>query len=127
MEVKIYAGQKLLTTTKEYVTIVKIEGNDILVSYKGKIYKRSKSIIGKKLFIVERDTVKPPNEVPATYFKPAPKRACYDCMEMRRGDCFGQKRPCEFFRPAPSVSREEVNNWPKYGDATYYRLKGFRK
>lgn len=46
---------------------------------------------------------------------------CENCMEKKKGDCFGAKAICEFFRPSPT-SIEGKEDWPKYGDATFFRL-----
>ena len=42
---------------------------------------------------------------------------------MRRGDCFGGTgMVCEFYRFAPTIPQAERDSWPKYGDATYFRM-----
>lgn len=51
---------------------------------------------------------------------------CENCMEKKNGDCFGAKNVCEFFRPSPT-NIEGKDNWPKYGDATYFRLTRGKK
>lgn len=120
--ISLFEGQELLTLTKETVIIKKIENEFIYLEYKKKIYKRRKSIIGKKLFIINKQysqntaSQKPLND------SDIPSYTCKNCMEMRKGECFGKSEICEFFRYAPTISKDEINNWPKYGDATYYRM-----
>ena len=48
-------------------------------------------------------------------------------MSNRRGDCFGRSEICEDFKSVPSITIEEKNNWPKYGDATYYKYYKYKK
>ena len=43
---------------------------------------------------------------------------CKYCMEYRNGNCFGESKICNDFRPSPEISKEEVNNWPKYGSVS---------
>jgi len=130
MEPYIFVGQKLKTTTNEYVTITKIDRDFIYVYYKGYVHKREKSIIGKKLFIDEDDNAKKEttNTAASTTIKKEtsnnPSRSCSNCMSMKNGDCLGGKSICEFYRNSPSISQEEMASWPKYGDATYLRLHG---
>lgn len=50
-------------------------------------------------------------------------RTCKNCMLMRSGECSGNK-VCEHFKYAPTVSEEETDKWPKYGDATYFKRFG---
>jgi hypothetical protein len=126
----IFLGQRLKTITNEYVTIEKIEDRYIYVSYKNKTYKREKNIIGKKLFIIQ-DEIKnsadeafeTPSKGPSKDINSSSRETCKNCMEMRKGECIGKQSICEFFRYAPNISKEELDNWPKYGDATYFRMK----
>jgi hypothetical protein len=52
---------------------------------------------------------------------------CNDCALQRMGDCCGQKSICSFFRACPTISLEEKENWPKYGDATAFRMSFGRR
>jgi len=52
---------------------------------------------------------------------------CKNCMEMKCGECFGQKNICEFYRYSPSATEETKRNWPKYGDATALKIGEFRR
>ena len=81
---------------------------------KGKNYKRNKSIIGKKLFILDNITDTQEEVV---------KQICNNCLILKKGDCFGKKVICKDYKHVASVSKEEISNWPEYGDATYYRMK----
>ena len=47
---------------------------------------------------------------------------CQDCMLLKRGDCFGEKEICDFFKFSPSVTQREKERWPQYGDATAFKL-----
>ncbi|NCB42144.1 MAG: hypothetical protein EOM59_05945 [Clostridia bacterium] len=130
MEPYIFIGQKLKTTTNEYVTITKIDRDFIYVYYKGYVHKREKSIIGKKLFVIEDKKVKKETKdttttkTKKTKGSNKPGRSCNNCMKMKNGECLGGKSICKFYRNSPSISQEEMASWPKYGDATYLRLHG---
>lgn len=52
------------------------------------------------------------------------KSICFSCMKYRSNECFGGKK-CSEYRKAPDISKDEMENWPQYGDATYYRLRGY--
>jgi hypothetical protein len=51
-----------------------------------------------------------------------PRKSCKNCIEMRKQECVGEDTICQFYRYAPSISIAEMENWPKYGDASYYRF-----
>lgn len=109
----IHLYQKLKTTTNEFATIVKIEKDEIVVFYKGNLYRRNKSIIGKKLFIA--DVVSDKIEVKSN--------TCNDCMLMRSEECVGAKEICEFFKYAPTIPKEEMQLWPTIGDALSIKFR----
>ena len=48
--------------------------------------------------------------------------SCINCMLYKNETCFGKKEICEDFRPSPKLSTEEIERWPKYGDATRFKL-----
>ena len=48
--------------------------------------------------------------------------ACKSCMLYRNETCFGRERLCEDYKPAPDLSSLGISNWPKYGDATRFKL-----
>lgn len=55
--------------------------------------------------------------------KESNKKSCNTCMLMKRGDCSGlQNKVCDDYKHSPSVSEREKENWPKYGDATAFKL-----
>ncbi|NLL46044.1 MAG: hypothetical protein GX250_04440 [Clostridiales bacterium] len=72
-------------------------------------------------------TVNKPVESPDRSHK-QPEQSCENCMLYRSAECFGQKGNllCEFYKPAPTISKEEIANWPEFGDATYFRM-GWRR
>ena len=43
-------------------------------------------------------------------------------MEMKNENCFGASSVCSSYRPSPEISKEEIDRWPKLGDASYYKL-----
>lgn len=56
--------------------------------------------------------------------KTKPLHECKDCMLYRNETCFGRNHTCEDFRFAPTIPKEEMDFWPKMGDASFYRLGG---
>ncbi len=48
--------------------------------------------------------------------------SCINCMLYKNETCFGKKEICEDFKPSPKLSTEEIERWPKYGDATRFKL-----
>lgn len=95
---QLYIGQVLRTTTEENVVVRKIFNDEISVEYKGKIYQRPKSIIGKKLFFMHYDKVSIKDKVKE------PLRETYTCNDCRlkiRDDCYGEKKICKDFKFSP--------------------------
>ena len=43
---------------------------------------------------------------------------CENCMEYKKGNCFGESQICEDFRLAPIISKEELDRWPKNGSVS---------
>ena len=113
-KMKLAIGQRLWFSHDGFVTITDVTSHYILVEYKGKIHRRPQSIIGEKLFLTQ--------DLGNTVDKSEKKYSCSDCKLYRRDDCFGQKKICEDFKLSPNISENETRNWPKYGDATYYRM-----
>ena len=110
---KLYINHTLKTLTDEYVKILEIDDDSIVVEYKGKEYTRKKSIIGNKLFIIKEDLKVEEYEV---------KRSCDSCFYLKNESCFGRSNICEDYKHVVSISKEEAARWPKFGDATYYRM-----
>ena len=122
-----YLGQRLRTTTNEFVTVEGIDGDYIFVCYRNKMYKRDKGVIGTKLFVCEAQEEKV-HEEPIENEYATIVECCSNCMEMRSGECAGTQGMCDFYRYAPNIlSKEKTVDWPKYGDATYYRMKYGKK
>lgn len=48
--------------------------------------------------------------------------SCKNCMLYISEECCGDQNICELYKYSPNVSRKEINSWPKFGDATYFRL-----
>lgn len=51
---------------------------------------------------------------------------CFTCMKYRGNECFGGQ-VCDLYKKSPDVSKEEIKNWPEYGSATFYKLKGYHR
>jgi len=53
------------------------------------------------------------------------QETCENCIEKRKQECIGSKNNqiCELFKPAPNISQDTKDNWPKLGDASYIRYK----
>lgn len=49
--------------------------------------------------------------------------SCKRCKLRLRNDCFGAKEICEDFEYVPEITDEELDSWPKYGDATMIKRR----
>lgn len=49
----------------------------------------------------------------------SPVKSCKNCMLYRSEDCIGKKEICEFYRHAPTISKDEMDNWPKEMQGPY--------
>ncbi|HZK33486.1 MAG TPA: hypothetical protein VFC60_03200 [Tissierellaceae bacterium] len=114
---KLYINQKLKTAKGEIVEIVDIKDDKITVLFNGKKHSRHRSIIGYKLFVINED--QDTNEIL--------NRTCDDCFILKKGDCFGRKEICEDFKYVASVSKGYYESWPKYCDASMWRVNYERK
>lgn len=49
---------------------------------------------------------------------------CSLCMKSRSGDCFGNRNgnTCNDYIPIPDIPKHRREHWPKYGDATAFKL-----
>jgi hypothetical protein len=119
--VDLHIGQRLVCSTGEKVIIKSVTTDRIWVEYRGKIYKRPKSIIGTKLFFEKTDGQLLKPKVSQNY-----EYKCRDCMVYRRGDCFGKMHLCDDFIASPNISRQEMDNWPSMGDASRYKARSRR-
>lgn len=54
-------------------------------------------------------------------------RSCYNCLLQKKEECFGKSKICEDYKPIPRINKEKMDNWPKYGDATFFRMTSGRK
>ena len=52
---------------------------------------------------------------------------CKNCLEYKKSECFGKPQPCDDFRYSPDMDEEKRKNWPKYGDATFFRMHGHKR
>lgn len=118
----LYVGQKLECLNGEYVTIIKIFEDIIIVKYRDRLYSRLKDIVGQKLFIIENDISTYTVIEPSRETEPSNKEyTCNDCMLSKRGDCFGQKNLCNHFKACPRISKSEIDSWPKFMLGPYGR------
>ena len=116
---KYYVGQRFLTQKGDYAILESIQGNYLFLKYKGKVHKRHKSIIGKKLYVLEKDKAK---------FKPVEiKKTCSNCKFCRIGECPGEKTICKDYKHCPTMTDKDRKNYPKEGDASYMRRTGFSR
>lgn len=117
----LYVGQKIRSITNDLVEIVDIQGQKVKLLYKGKIYVLNKyliSKISKELFIVD-NTIENKKNINENSER---CKSCKNCMEMKNGNCFGSSSICSDYRHSPEISKDEIDRWPKIGDASYYRL-----
>ena len=55
--------------------------------------------------------------------------SCENCMLPMQDKCQGslENKACEDYRPRYIASKEEMENWPAYGDATAFRMKDYER
>ena len=114
----IHEGQQLWTKTNETVIVVSVTVSDIIVEYNGKRYRRPTSVIGDKLLL------NPPTALDSLSDSVDERETCENCRSYRSQACFGGKAICSSYRFAPTVQESEREHWPKFGDASYMRMKG---
>ena len=111
-------GQKLWWLDKKNwtegtVTVVQQFDTYFVVEYNGKYYKRDYEVIGQKLFI-----------------EPQLRkiRNCDNCFRRHTGDCTSLSgNVCEDFIARQKMTKEEMDLWPEYGDATAFRLRDYKR
>ena len=120
------------TETEGKVIVTRVEKEYFSVKYKGKEIARPYSVLGTKLFYspqlseISQATPKPPqaaSNIPQEQSKPVTK-ACSNCFLHYSGECTSiRDELCEDYRARQVVSKEEMSDWPEYGDATAFRIK----
>lgn len=55
------------------------------------------------------------------------RKSCKECLSYRKEECFGKNKICDDFKYAPLMDDEKRRNWPRYGDATYFRMTSRKK
>ena len=84
-----------------------------VVEYNGKYYKREYNVIGKKLFI------EPHLEK---------IRNCDNCFRRYSSDCTSLSgNTCDDFVVRQKLSKEEIESWSEYGDATEFKLRDYSR
>ena len=126
-------GQMLYCADGSYGVVTNVAEEYFELEYKERKYRRPFSIIGDKLFttpdrvasnISDKGTetsVCLINESPAT-------PNCSICMKNRSEVCFGNSNveTCDDYIPIPDIPKEKREHWPKYGDATAFKLGEYR-
>lgn len=54
------------------------------------------------------------------------KKSCLNCRFQASGECSSWD-PCDDFQPVYRISQSEMSYWPKEGDATRFKRKGYKK
>lgn len=110
---KYYIGQKFLTKKGDYTVLERIQGNYLFLKYKGKIHKRHKNIIGKKLYL-NKDHFTKSNRIIVeknNYEKQEQEKSknkdnktkdihyfCKNCIYMKKNICKGTFEGCENYK-----------------------------
>ena len=134
---KLYFGQTLWCQNGETVIITEITETKLKVKYKGKIYTREKVIIGDKLFTYN------PNNFDSTI-----KKGSDSTIKNKSNTTIKKESnspikndfdlPLKKKLPEPNSKVKQrdkkdikvyVGNpdWPKYGDATYFRTHSYKR
>ena len=146
---EIQVSQILYCNNGEPVVVINKTDTIITVEYKGQLHTRPLSIIGDKLhtkcksasiancqsgkkdvaatpsIINQQSKLKSRSSVTDQQLNliSNDSPSCFQCMLQARDDCFGMPHGiCEKFVQKPEISADKQKNWPKYGDASAYRL-----
>ena len=117
----LYIGLKIRTIDNDLAEIVGIQGQNVKLLYKGKIYTLNKYLINrinKKWFVLDNKIENKKNVEQSCLNR----KTCNNCMEMKKGECIGDKSISNDYRPSPEISKDELDRWPKVGDASFYRF-----
>lgn len=120
---KIKIGQTLWAKNGEPVIVCYVDENEICVRYKEQKIWRGKSIINTKLFLTKDEAIMGRDQKSTwkgnvadeskRYVPIVPQGdSCNNCMLMRREECFGEKKICQYYQHVPYVEKEEIDSWP---------------
>ena len=150
---EIQVSQILYCNNGEPVVVIKKTAESITVKYRNRLHIRPISIIGDKLHVdfpyakvlnlekekkAKKSTANLKNEqetsvlsqddYPQYTSNVTIPPSCFQCMLQARDDCFGMPYGiCEKYVQKPSITRKDMKNWPKYGDATAFRFGEHRE
>ena len=126
---------KYVTSDGKKFNLIRITGNQIIIERDGKKYSGPKNSIGTTIFPIETyegisediETLIPKIQgSEANWINEAlevnPTITCKECKLYTNEECVGEKAICEYFQPSYNISPYEQSLWPKYGDATGFRL-----
>ena len=105
----LFIGKKFKIISNGKVSVAEILGIEekfAIVLIDGKRFKMDKEKLIKKFSDYEIEKNK------------KAKNQCKNCMEYKNGNCFGELQICDDFRIVPEISKEERDNWPKYGSVS---------
>lgn len=101
------------------VIVIGLDGDSFTVLHKGKEYVQSYADLDKILFYNPSNKVSKPSQNEKIMVR------CKDCNLIKTDECLGKESICSFFKPAFDLDESESGHWPKFGDATYFRLHGW--
>ena len=100
------------TDIEETVTVIEVDDNYFRVEYKGLKRRYPFSALNTIFFATSQRTQ-----------SITVKRSCNNCFLRYNGACTSlSENVCEDFRIRQILPQDEIDNWPKYGDATAYKL-----
>ena len=115
---KLFIGKKFKIISNGLVSnaeIINIQDKYAIVLIDGKKFKMDKEKLINKFSAYEKEKEK----------KSKLQENCENCMEYKKGNCFGESQTCEDYRPSPEISKEELDRWPKYGSVSRAKSNNF--
>ena len=120
MNTKIKVGETLYCKNGETVVVTAVHEKYVFIEYKGKIYTRDISIIGRTLFResltstkqntkYQKEKTKQLSKKTINQREKIQKASCYECAFYKREECFGEKMACKDFKYAPTISLDELS------------------
>lgn len=120
MEEYLEIGTVLNCKYRGPVIVTKIDSDSFTVLHRDKEYVQSYADLGKILFNNPTNKTSDPSQNIMITVR------CKDCNLLKTDDCIGKEKICNFFKPAFDLEDSESKHWPKFGDATYFRLHGWK-
>ena len=114
----VFVGQTLWginkeTGMEETVKVIEVNKGNFRIEYKG-LKKYYPFTVLNSIFYTE----------PRTIQKKQTEKKCDNCFLKHTGECTSLSGVvCDDYRAKQTLDQNDIDNWPKYGDATAYKMR----